>query len=87
MTTGKQVKFTRCLEEMMPMGGGQVPRGGGDIDRQGLQEQRCRGLKSRRIVLREAGTSCMRGHKGERAAFHVARGGGEGLVRCVSEFL
>ena len=52
----------------MPMGGGQVPRGGGDIDRQGLQEQRCRGLKSRRIVLREAGTSCMRGHRGWRAA-------------------
>lgn len=28
-----------------------------------------------------------RGHGGERAAFHVARWGGEGLARCVSEFL
>ena len=34
----------------------------------GLHEQRCRGLKSRRIVLHEAGTSCIRGHRGRRAA-------------------
>ena len=68
MTTGKQVKFTHCLEEMMPMGGGQVLRGGGDTDRRGLHEQRLRGLKSRHVVLREAGTWCMRGHRGWRAA-------------------
>ena len=34
----------------------------------GLHEQRCRGLKSRCLVLFEAGTSCIRGHRGRRAA-------------------
>lgn len=42
------------------MGRGQVLHGGGDTDRRGLHEQRPRDLKSRCVVLCEAGTSCVR---------------------------